>query len=99
MSKEMRQHIDNFRNFLTENSKKKLNVSDVSDSFKIKAKRLIDDTKKLKDEYSENQYKKIMDLEKLIDGTEDDRKRFVKSIMRLLGMTKWDLPDELYRYL
>ena len=48
---------------------------------------------------TENQYKKIMDLEKLIDGTEDDRKRFVKSIMRLLGMTKWDLPDELYRYL
>lgn len=32
MSKEMRQHIDNFRNFLTENSKKKLNISDVSDS-------------------------------------------------------------------
>jgi hypothetical protein len=29
MSKEMRQHIDNFRNFLTENSKKKLNISDV----------------------------------------------------------------------
>ena len=76
-----------------------LNISDVSDSFKIKAQRLIDDTKKLKDEYTENQYKKIMDLEKLIDGTEDDRKRFVKSIMRLLGMTKWDLPDELSRYL
>jgi hypothetical protein len=29
MSKEMREHIDNFRNFLTENSKKKLNISDV----------------------------------------------------------------------
>jgi hypothetical protein len=29
MSKEMRQHIDNFKNFLTENSKKKLNISDV----------------------------------------------------------------------
>jgi hypothetical protein len=27
MSKEMREHIDNFRNFLTENSKKKLNIS------------------------------------------------------------------------
>lgn len=76
-----------------------LNISDVSDSFKIKAQRLIDDTKKLKDEYSESQYKKIIDLEKLIDGTEDDRKKFVKSIMRLLGMTKWDLPNELYRYL
>jgi hypothetical protein len=36
MSKEMRQHIDNFRNFLTENSKKKLNISDVSDSKKFK---------------------------------------------------------------
>ena len=32
MSKEMRQHIDNFRNFLTENSKKKLNISDVRSS-------------------------------------------------------------------
>ena len=32
MSKEMRQYINNFRNFLTENSKKKLNISDVSDS-------------------------------------------------------------------
>jgi hypothetical protein len=29
MSKEMRQHIDNFRNFLIENSNKKLNTSDV----------------------------------------------------------------------
>ena len=29
MSKEMRQHIDNFRNFLKENSNKKLNTSDV----------------------------------------------------------------------
>jgi hypothetical protein len=36
MSKEMRQHIDNFRNFLTENSKKKLNISDVSESKKFK---------------------------------------------------------------
>jgi|688.fasta_scaffold683471_2 hypothetical protein len=33
MSKEMREHIDNFRNFLTENSKKKLNISDVIVSF------------------------------------------------------------------
>jgi hypothetical protein len=32
MSKEMRKYIDDFRNFLTENSKKKLNISDVSDS-------------------------------------------------------------------
>jgi hypothetical protein len=87
-------HIESFRKF-NEN----LNISDVSDSFKIKAQKLIDDTRELKDEYSESQYKKIMDLEKLIDGTEDDRKRFVKSIMRLLGMTKWDLPNELYRYL
>ena len=87
-------HIESFRQF-NEN----LNISDVSDSFKIKAHRLIDDTKKLKDEYSESQYKKIIDLEKLIDGTEDDRKKFVKSIVRLLGMTKWDLPNELYRYL
>ena len=70
----------------------------VGDIFKIKAQRLIDDTKKLKDEYSQSQYKKIIDLEKLIHGTEDDRKKFVKSIMRLLGMTKWDLPNELYRY-
>ena len=36
MSKEMRQHIDNFRDFLTENSKKKLNISDVSESKKSK---------------------------------------------------------------
>ena len=71
----------------------------VGDIFKIKAQRLLDDTKKLKDEYSQSQYKKIIDLEKLIHGTEDDRKKFVKSIMRLLGMTKWDLPNELYRYL
>jgi hypothetical protein len=32
MSKEMRKYIDDFNNFLTENSKKKLNISDVSDS-------------------------------------------------------------------
>ena len=32
MSKEIRKHIDNFRNFLTENSKENLNISDVSDS-------------------------------------------------------------------
>ena len=36
MSKEMRQYIDNFRNFLTENSKKKLNISDVSESKKFR---------------------------------------------------------------
>ena len=82
---------------------KRFNESDenlyISESFKIEAQRLIDDTKKFKDDYPENQYKKIMDLEKLIDGTEEDRKKFVKSIMRLLGLTKWDLPDELYSYL
>jgi hypothetical protein len=80
-------------------STENLNISDVSDSFKTKAQKLIDDTKELKDEYSEKQYNKIIELEKLIDGTEEDRKKFVKSIMKLLGMTKWDLPDELYRYL
>ena len=80
-------------------SDENLNISDESDSFKIEAQRLIDDTKEFKDDYPENQYKKIMDLEELIDGTEEDRKKFVKSIMRLLGLTKWDLPDELYRYL
>jgi len=46
MSKEMREHIDNFRNFLTENSKKKLNISDVIDSdfFYNELKRCIDDS-------------------------------------------------------
>ncbi|MFW6272759.1 MAG: hypothetical protein ACOC2U_03160 [bacterium] len=87
-------NIQTFEQHLSE-----LNISDVSDSFKVKAQKLIDDTKELKDEYSEKQYNKIIELEKLINGTEEDRKKFVKSIMRLLGMTKWDLPDELYRYI
>jgi hypothetical protein len=75
-------------------------ISEVSDSFITKSQELIDDTKKLKGDYPINQYNKIMDLEKLIySDSKDDRKKFVKSIMRLLGMTKWDLPNELYRYL
>jgi uncharacterized membrane protein YgaE (UPF0421/DUF939 family) len=78
---------------------KRFNESSMNDGFKVKAQKLINDTKKLKDDYPEKQYNKIIELEKLIDGTEEDRKMFVKSIMRLLGMTKFDLPDELYRYL
>jgi len=78
---------------------RKFNESNVNESFKTKAQKLIDDTKKLKDDYPEKKYNKIIELEKLIDGTEEDKKKFVKSIMRLLGMTKWDLPDDLYRYL
>ena len=73
--------------------------SNVNESFKTKAQKLIDDTKKLKGDYPEKQYNKILELEKLIDGTDEDKKKFVKSIMRLLGMTKSDLPDDLYRYL
>jgi hypothetical protein len=72
--------------------------SNVNESFKTKAQKLIDDTKKLKDDYPEKKYNKIIELEKLIDGTDEDKKKFVKSIMRLLGMTKSDLPDDLYRY-
>ncbi len=70
-----------------------------TDKFSIEAQKLIDDTKKLKDDYSDSQYNKIIELEKLIHGSEEDRKKFVKSITKLLGMTKWDLPNELYRYL
>lgn len=33
MSKEMRQHLDNFRNFLTENSKKKFKDIEIGDKF------------------------------------------------------------------
>lgn len=73
--------------------------SNVNESFKTKAQKLIDDTKKLKDDYPEKKYNKILELEKLIDGSDEDKKKFVKSIMRLLGMTKWDLPDDLYKYL
>ena len=78
---------------------KRFNESNVNESFKTKAKKLIDDTKKLKDDYPEKKYNKILELEKLIDGSDEDKKKFVKSIMRLLGMTKSDLPDDLYRYL
>jgi uncharacterized membrane protein YgaE (UPF0421/DUF939 family) len=78
---------------------KGFNEQIINESFKTKAQKLIDDTKKLKDDYPEKQYNKIIELEKLIDGTDEDKKKFVKSIMRLLGMTKWDLPDDLYRYL
>lgn len=88
-----KKYIKSF-NELTEN----LNISDFSDGFKKKAKELIDDTKKLKDEYPDEVYNKIIKLEKLIDGDEEDRKLFVKSIMRLLGMEIWDLPHELYPY-
>jgi hypothetical protein len=88
----MRDKIQSF-NIFNEN----LNTSD---DFIIKAQRLIDDVKKIKDDYPIDQYNKIIDLEKLIySDSEDDKKKFVKSIMRLLGMSKWDLPDELYRYL
>jgi hypothetical protein len=74
--------------------------SNISDDFTIEAQRLIDDVKKIKDDYPIDQYNKIVDLEKLIySDSEDDKKKFVKSIMRLLGMSKWDLPNELYRYL
>ncbi len=78
---------------------KGFNEQIINESFKTKAQKLIDDTKKLKDDYPEKQYNKIIELEKLIDGTDEDKKKFVKSIMRLLGMTKSDLPDDLYRYL
>ena len=66
MSKEMRQYIDNFRNFLTENSNKKLNISDVSESkikftnfshWSDKLKKFIEvdrnDFLKMKEEFSE----------------------------------------------
>jgi hypothetical protein len=78
---------------------KGFNEKIINESFKTKAQKLIDDTKKLKDDYPEKKYNKIIELEKLIDGTEEDKKKFVKSIMKLLGMTKWDLPDDLYKYL
>lgn len=86
--------IDDLINLL-----QKYRGGDVNESFKTKAQKLIDDTKKLKDDYPEKKYNKILELEKLIDGSDEDKKKFVKSIMRLLGMTKSDLPDDLYRYL
>ena len=71
-----------------------------NNSFTSKAQKLIDDTVKYKDDYPINQYNKIMDLEKLIyTDSDEDKKMFIKSAMRLIGMTKWDLPDEFYRYL
>ena len=70
-----------------------------TDKFSIEAQRLIDDTKKMRNDYGIEKYNKIIELEKLIHGSEEDRKKFVKSITKLLGMTKWDLPNELYRYL
>ncbi len=71
-----------------------------SNDFINKAQNLVDDVKNIKDDYPIDQYNKIIDLEKLIySDSEDDKKKFVKSIMRLLGLSKWDLPDELYRYL
>lgn len=72
----------------------------IENDFTSKAQKLIDVTKNLKNDYSVNQYNKIMDLEKLIyTDSDEDKKKFVKSAMRLIGMTKWDLPNELYRYL
>lgn len=72
----------------------------MENDFTSKAQKLIDDTKNLKNDYPVNQYNKIMDLEKLIyTDSDEDKKKFVKSVMRLIGMTKWDLPNELYRYL
>ena len=43
---------------------KRFNESNVNESFKTKAKKLIDDTKKLKDDYPEKKYNKILELEK-----------------------------------
>lgn len=91
----------------SDNTRESVNIKNFSqfnenlndDLFIIKSKRLIDDTKVHKNDYPVKIYNKIMELEKLIySKSDDDRKKFVKSITRLLGMTKWDLPDELYRY-
>jgi hypothetical protein len=94
-----RDRLGRVTGYMTVKSGTGIYESNVNESFKTKAKKLIDDTKKLKDDYPEKQYNKIIELEKLIDGTDEDKKKFVKSIMRLLGMTKSDLPDDLYRYL
>ena len=94
-----RDRLGRVTGYMTVKSGTGIYESNVNESFKTKAKKLIDDTKKLKDDYPEKQYNKIIELEKLIDGTDEDKKKFVKSIMRLLGMTKWDLPDDLYKYL
>jgi hypothetical protein len=94
-----RDRLGRVTGYMTVKSGTGIYESNVNESFKTKAQKLIDDTKKLKDDYPEKQYNKIIELEKLIDGTDEDKKKFVKSIMRLLGMTKSDLPDDLYRYL
>jgi hypothetical protein len=70
-----------------------------TDGFVVAAKDLIDGTKMYKNDYSEKRYNQIIELEKLIYGNEEDRKKFVKSIKRLLGISEWDLPNELYKYL
>lgn len=66
------------------------------DKFTIKSEEMISDIKEL-GEYPEN---KIIELEKLmLSNNHDDRKEFVKSIMNILKLSKWDLPDDFYRYL
>jgi hypothetical protein len=45
MSKEMRQYIDKFRDFLKENSEEELNISDVMNSVLSELKQDLDDAK------------------------------------------------------
>jgi hypothetical protein len=67
-----------------------------TDKFTTKAEEMINDIKEI-GEYPEN---KIIELEKLmLSNNHDDRKEFVKSIMNILKLSKWDLPDDFYRYL
>lgn len=71
MSKEMRQYIDNFRQPLTENSNKKLNISDVieSDFFYKELERCINDnyTKEFDgDEWKLDEYRVIEDIKQVI---------------------------------
>jgi hypothetical protein len=76
MSKEMRKYIDDFNNFLTENSKKKLNISDVSDSEKLnKAEELLQGLVLLStspdlEEVFNNPYIKtyMVEIENFLDG-------------------------------
>ena len=67
--------------------------------FSKDAHELIASSKQYASDYGTAKMKKIEDLAKLIDtDSKEDKKKFVKSIVKLLGMSSHDLSDALYAY-
>jgi len=61
--------------------------------------KIIDDTKKYPSEYGEKLVKiKSIEEELKSTSTLEEKRKLVRSLIRIVGMTKWDLPQDLYRF-